>query len=86
MIPKWRLFSPQQLLSNGCAVVTNDVKVRVFFARKVVYDSGGTPLYTVPGIEEKYYLSHVEFIKENPSYRDINILDYDNKLALWGGM
>ena len=83
--PIWTLGSPRNLLMMGCAVYTNEEKARVFFIRKVMYDNGFTPVYSIPNIAEieNTYLSLEELYKAHPAMEDTNVLDYDNNLSLW---
>lgn len=85
MVPAWQYRSPQALLGEGGGIYTNEDQVRVFFIRKVVYDDGMTPLYSVPSIGEyeNTYLSLEELRKAHPAMEDTNVLDYDNKYTLW---
>jgi hypothetical protein len=77
--------SPQLMLyeaDRGNTVITLKGKRRFFVIRKVKYDDSLSPLFSIPGYDEKWYESLDELRKENPTV-DTVVLNNQNYLKEW---
>ena len=81
--------TPQELLSDGTKTLSSDDKERFFTVRKVFYDEGMTPLFTIPDQSEPKCRSVQEIKDKCPYYSsrifDAPILDQENYLKVWEG-
>jgi hypothetical protein len=81
------LGTPKTLLYAGNHTYTQSEKERYFAIRKVFYDDGMMPIYSVPDFEEIRYKSLQELKEDNPTKPkalfDAPVLDRDNNLKVW---
>jgi len=75
--------TPKALLANGSAIYSHSDRTRVFVAREVCYDDDMTPLWSVPSLGDKEYLSVQELKEKHPKLADSPILDFENSLMVW---